>query len=89
MEIPHRTDVKHHPSHLMVRFRDLLLLRDYYVIKQRAEYAHSRARDIYKASSEAVTPVEELGYDDQTMNCAVCQERVVAPCWNCVICYSK
>ncbi|KAF7335401.1 hypothetical protein MVEN_02192800 [Mycena venus] len=193
-EIPHREDVKHLPSHLMVRFRDLLLLRDYFAVKQRAGYTLSYARDIYKdptpdlsltlplpaspivgqdvplpaspsadnptevkangalpfdiltsspavvdegptpipvniqkvpaplglptldtamvkaptpnldseqppASSSsssstadllsaAVTPVEEVVYEDQTLNCVVCHERVVAPCWNCVYCYN-
>ncbi|KAJ7830412.1 hypothetical protein B0H14DRAFT_2593325 [Mycena olivaceomarginata] len=186
MEIPHRTDVKHLPSHLMVRFRDLLLLRDYYGIKQRAGYSLNYARDIYKPDlsltaplpaspaidnpssfplpaspsadspakvngdltndqtslpaivdhgptpipvnaqksaaplglpaldtnvspppapdpdsaqspstgrsettellSAAVTPVEYLNYEP--LSCIVCQERVIAPCWNCTICYN-
>ncbi|KAF7352127.1 hypothetical protein MVEN_01175800 [Mycena venus] len=135
-EIPHRKDVKHLPSHLMVRFRDLLLLRDYFAVKQRAGYSLNYARDIYKdatpvpintqkaaaplglpaldttavkaptsnldseqspASSSsstadqlpaAATPVEKAVHEDQTLNCVVCHERVVAPCWNCMCCHS-
>jgi hypothetical protein len=186
MEIPHRTDVKHLPSHLMVRFRDLLLLRDYYGVKQRAGYFLTYAREIYKPDlsltaplpasptidnpssfplpaspsanspakvnrdltagqtglpaivdngptpipvnaqrlaaplglpaldttmtgpaldpgpeqsqspassetskllSEAVTPMEELVGEE--LNCIVCHQRVLAPCWKCIICYRK
>ncbi|KAK6975085.1 hypothetical protein R3P38DRAFT_3128369 [Favolaschia claudopus] len=48
-EVPHRTDVSHNPkTHLMVRFRDLLLLRDYYSIKQSAGYSIQYARDAYE-----------------------------------------
>ncbi|KAJ7318795.1 hypothetical protein DFH08DRAFT_754688 [Mycena albidolilacea] len=57
MTIPHRTDVKHLPSHLMVRLRDLLLLRDYYGIKQRAGYSLSYARDIYKPDLSLTLPL--------------------------------
>ncbi|KAJ7240155.1 hypothetical protein B0H12DRAFT_57866 [Mycena haematopus] len=173
--IPQRTDVQHRPSHLMVRFRDLLLLKDYFAVKQRAGYTLNFARDLYKdptddpstlplpaspivdnsASSEAkvngvngeavttpivddaptpipipvntqksatldlpaldtavlpttapdpgtpgsksglnllsaaVTPVETTQVEDQTLNCVVCHERIVAPCWSCVTCYNN
>ncbi|KAK7055969.1 hypothetical protein R3P38DRAFT_3342927 [Favolaschia claudopus] len=37
-EVPHRTDVSHNPkTHLMVRFRDLLLLNEFSSVKQKAE----------------------------------------------------
>ncbi|KAK7058060.1 hypothetical protein R3P38DRAFT_2599651 [Favolaschia claudopus] len=192
-EVPHRTDVSHNPkTHLMVRLRDLLLLRDYFSIKQQAGYSIQYARDAYEdptpdlplttalptspvaaeedegpaagdsavkvnvaeegstesaavvvtaivgesiapptadaakpaspvdlpllntgvlspeqspsspthseasspssASSHllsvAVTPVEEMVYDYQQLKCTVCQERVLAPCWYCITCYS-
>ncbi|KAJ7240171.1 hypothetical protein B0H12DRAFT_1135296, partial [Mycena haematopus] len=177
--IPQRTDVQHRPSHLMVRFRDLLLLKDYFAVKQRAGYVLSFARHLYQdptedpsltiplpaspiadesSSSEpkvnteanvttqtgvptivddsptpipipvnaqklatlslpaldtavspttapdpgtpgsesginlltaAVTPVETTQVEDQTLNCVVCHERIVAPCWSCVTCYNN
>ncbi|KAK6987605.1 hypothetical protein R3P38DRAFT_2574822 [Favolaschia claudopus] len=48
-EVPLRTDVNHNPkTHLMVRFRDLLLLKDYFSIKQQAGYSFQYARDAYR-----------------------------------------
>ncbi|KAF7375650.1 hypothetical protein MSAN_00454100 [Mycena sanguinolenta] len=173
--IPQRTDVEHHPDHMMVRFRDLLLLKDYFGIKQRAGYTLDWARSIYKDPTEdtsltmplpespvaavdltemvkdnsngetnptivedaptptpipispqtksapqlglpaldttvsdsqplasdpgtpssdgllsaAVTPVETQVEEDQTLNCGICHERIVAPCWSCVTCYES
>ncbi|KAK7055990.1 hypothetical protein R3P38DRAFT_3170651 [Favolaschia claudopus] len=52
-EVPHRTDVSHNPkTHLMVRFRDLLLLKDYFSIKQEAGDSFQYARDVYKDRSK-------------------------------------
>ncbi|KAF8143465.1 hypothetical protein K438DRAFT_1875998 [Mycena galopus ATCC 62051] len=155
--IPQRTDVQHSSSHLMVRFRDLLLIKDYFAIKQRARSALDYALEHYNHPTDdisftlplpsspilissvanvdgdsntetqtnvpvivemlqrrfrsmrknrspaldpgtpvtpcsgllsaAVTPVEAT--PDESMNCVVCHERVVAPCWNCVPCYGN
>jgi hypothetical protein len=41
----------------MVRLRDLLLLRDYYGIKQRAGYSLSYSRDIYKPDLSLTAPL--------------------------------
>ncbi|KAF7375648.1 hypothetical protein MSAN_00453900 [Mycena sanguinolenta] len=177
--IPQRTDVQHHPDHMMVRFRDLLLLKDYFGIKQRAGYTLDWARSIYKDPTEepsltkplpespttadnsteepknnsngdanvatpptivddaptptpipispqiksatqlklpalnttvsdsqssasdpgtprsdgllsaAVTPVETQVEEDQTLNCGICHERIIAPCWSCVTCFGS
>ncbi|KAJ7616828.1 hypothetical protein DFH06DRAFT_1238529 [Mycena polygramma] len=46
--IPQRTDVTHLPSHTMVLFRDLFLLKDYYTTKQRAQYSLDYARGVYR-----------------------------------------
>ncbi|KAJ6578128.1 hypothetical protein B0H19DRAFT_1230009 [Mycena capillaripes] len=176
--LPQRDDVTHLPSHTMVQIRDLLLLKDYFSLKQRAGYSLSYARDIYTdpkpdpswidlpaspvaenpASSEptangdstvaivtgvpavvedsstptpiivqenstrppslppldtnvsptpadpaseqssatastnllsiAVTPTEEVTYEDSTLNCVFCHNRVVTPCWYCNYCYN-
>ncbi|KAJ6488972.1 hypothetical protein C8R45DRAFT_993301 [Mycena sanguinolenta] len=50
--IPQRTDVQHLPDHMMVRFRDLLLLKDYFGIKQRAASTLDWARRIYREPME-------------------------------------
>ncbi|KAK7055958.1 hypothetical protein R3P38DRAFT_3342921 [Favolaschia claudopus] len=48
-EVPHRTDVHHDPkTHLIVRFRDHLLLKDYCEIKEQAGYSLRYARDWYE-----------------------------------------
>ncbi|KAF7375677.1 hypothetical protein MSAN_00457000 [Mycena sanguinolenta] len=168
--IPRRMDVHHRPEHIMVRFRDRLLLKDYFGIKQHAGYTLDWARSVYREPTEdtsltmplpgppvaadnsteevkdssngegnvtivddvpsptptpmkpqeksapqlglpalnntvsasptlaadpgtpssdrllsaAVTPVEMQV--DQTFNCGICHERIVAPCWSCITC---
>ncbi|KAF7375685.1 hypothetical protein MSAN_00457800 [Mycena sanguinolenta] len=167
--ISQRTDVQHRPDHMMIRFRDFLLLKDYFGIKQRAGYMIHWARSIYKEPTEeisltkplpespitvdntkkevnsnpkaeanvatlptivdnastptpisffpqktsvfqvglpaldtavadsgtpnsdglllaVVTPVETQVEEDQTLNCEICHDRIVAPCWTCVTC---
>ncbi|KAK7017326.1 hypothetical protein R3P38DRAFT_3561155 [Favolaschia claudopus] len=60
-EVPHRTDVNHNPkTHLMVRFRDLLLLKDYFSIKQQAGYSFQYARDAYRNRKSNLSPTVPL-----------------------------
>ncbi|KAJ7191852.1 hypothetical protein GGX14DRAFT_596765 [Mycena pura] len=46
--LPGRGDVSHHPSHAMIKTRDFFLLKDYYVVKARADYATHNAMKVYK-----------------------------------------
>ncbi|KAJ6488966.1 hypothetical protein C8R45DRAFT_993286 [Mycena sanguinolenta] len=168
VSVVRRTDVQHRPDHMMVRFRDHFLLKDYIGIKERAASALDWARRFYRepmeepslaiplpespvavnnlteeikdnnsngeadvtivddaptptptrisphersapqlglpaldttvsdsqadpgtASSDgllsiAVTPIESQV--DQTLNCQICHDRIVAPCWICFAC---
>ncbi|KAF7375680.1 VPS13 domain-containing protein [Mycena sanguinolenta] len=52
--IPQHTDVQHRPDHMLVRFRDLLLLKDYFGIKRRAGFTLHLARSIYKEPTEEI-----------------------------------
>ncbi|KAJ7473796.1 hypothetical protein B0H11DRAFT_2036023 [Mycena galericulata] len=55
--IPQREDVSHLPSHLMMKTRDFFLLKDYYMFKQRSQYALSHARRIYKDDLSLTVPL--------------------------------
>ncbi|KAJ6553898.1 hypothetical protein B0H10DRAFT_2201811 [Mycena sp. CBHHK59/15] len=56
--LPEVTDVAHAPWHLMMKTRDLFLLKDYYTVKQRAQFSLDRAREAYTDATEDVnTPV--------------------------------
>lgn len=46
--LPRSSDMSHLATHLMLKTRDLLLLKDYSMTKQRAQYSLDHARGSYK-----------------------------------------
>jgi hypothetical protein len=49
----------------------------------------SSSSDTTELLSKAVTPEEEILWEDERLNCVQCHTRVVAPCWSCISCYSE
>ncbi|KAJ7200442.1 hypothetical protein C8J57DRAFT_1736598 [Mycena rebaudengoi] len=54
---PDRPDIQHSACHLMVCLRDLFLLKDYFVMKQRAKYTLDYARFLYKDDLSLTLPL--------------------------------
>ncbi|KAJ7734821.1 hypothetical protein B0H16DRAFT_1892397 [Mycena metata] len=69
-----RSDVMHTPTHLLLKVRDRLLLRDHAGTKQAAIHCSKLATRNYETTDNGFT------------RCLICRERASTPCWYCLDC---